>query len=126
MAAGQKTSFCILDLGVYDRSLPDYVSGGFFRTCSSTTQGLSVGWIDVYSKSLPGQNIDITDVPDGHYWLESEVDPNNNVLESNEDNNIARIRITIGNPSDINPDTYEPNGDLDNVCLLYTSDAADE
>mgnify|MGYP002852551462 FL=1 len=115
VAAGQKTSFCILDLGVYDRSLPDYVSGGFFRTCSSTTQGLSVGWIDVYSKSLPGQNIDITDVPDGHYWLESEVDPNNNVLESNEDNNIARIRITIGNPSDINPDTYEPNGDLDNV-----------
>ncbi|MEC9349709.1 MAG: lysyl oxidase family protein [Planctomycetota bacterium] len=115
VAAGQKTSFCILDLGVYDRSLPDYVSGGFFRTCSSTTQGLSVGWIDVYSKSLPGQNIDITDVPDGHYWLESEVDPNNNVLESNEDNNIARIRITIGDPSDINPDTYEPNGDLDNV-----------
>ena len=80
VAAGQKTSFCILDLGVYDRSLPDYVSGGFFRTCSSTTQGLSVGWIDVYSKSLPGQNIDITDVPDGHYWLESEVDPNNNCL----------------------------------------------
>ncbi|MEC8935238.1 MAG: lysyl oxidase family protein [Planctomycetota bacterium] len=115
VAAGQKTSFCILDLGVYDRSLPDYVSGGFFRTCSSTTQGLSVGWIDVYSKSLPGQNIDITDVSDGHYWLESEVDPNNNVLESNEDNNIARIRITIGDPSDINPDTYEPNGDLDNV-----------
>ena len=115
VAAGQKTSFCIIDLGVYDRSLPDYVSGGFFRTCSSTTQGLSVGWIDVYSKSLPGQNIDITDVSDGHYWLESEVDPNNNVLESNEDNNIARIRITIGDPSDISPDTYEPNGDLDNV-----------
>ncbi|MCS5628530.1 MAG: lysyl oxidase family protein [Planctomycetes bacterium] len=115
VAAGQKTSFCILDLGVYDRSLPDYVSGGFFRTCSSTTQGLSVGWIDVYSKSLPGQNIDITDVSDGHYWLESEGDPNNNVLGSNEDNNIARIRITIGDPSDINPDTYEPNGDLDNV-----------
>ncbi|MCH2506413.1 MAG: hypothetical protein MK125_12780, partial [Dehalococcoidia bacterium] len=115
VAAGQKTSFCILDLGVYDRSLPGYVSGGFFRTCSSTTQGLSVGWIDVYSKSLPGQNIYITDIPDGHYWLESEVDPNNNVLESNEDNNITRIRITIGNPSDINPDTYEPNGDLDNV-----------
>jgi hypothetical protein len=115
VAAGQKTSFCILDLGVYDRNLPGYVSGGFFRTCSSTTQGLSVGWIDVYSKSLPGQNIDITDVADGHYWLESEVDPNNNVLESNEDNNIARIRITIGDPSDINPDTYEPNDDLDNV-----------
>ena len=115
VASGQKTSFCILDLGVYDRSLPDYVPGGFFRSCSSTTQGLSVGWIDVYSKSLPGQNIDITDVPDGHYWLESEVDPNNNVLESNEDNNIARVRVTIGNPSDINPDTFEPNDDLDAV-----------
>lgn len=118
IAEGAKTSFCILDLGVYDRSLPHYRPGGFFRSCSSTTQGLSVGWIDVYSKSLPGQNIDITDVPDGHYWLESEVDPNNNVLESNEDNNIARVRITIGDPSDINPDRYEPNNDLAAVAQL--------
>ncbi len=118
IAEGAKTSFCILDLGVYDRSLPHYRPGGFFRSCSSTTQGLSVGWIDVYSKSLPGQNIDITDVPDGHYWLESEVDPNNNVLESNEDNNIARVRVTIGDPSDINPDRYEPNNDLAAVAQL--------
>ena len=118
IAEGAKTSFCILDLGVYDRSLPHYRPGGFFRSCSSTTQGLSVGWIDVYSKSLPGQNIDITDVPDGHYWLESEVDPNNNVLESNEDNNIERIRVTIGDPSDINPDRYEPNNDTASVSVL--------
>ena len=112
VAEGAKTSFCILDLGVYDRSLPNYRPGGFFRSCSSTTQGLSVGWIDVYSKSLPGQNIDITGIPDGHYWLESEVDPNNNVLESNEDNNITRVLVTIGDPSDINPDVYEPNNDM--------------
>ena len=118
VAEGAKTSFCILDLGVYNRNLPGYRPGGFFRTCSSTTQGLSVGWIDVYSRSLPGQNIDITDVPDGHYWIESEVDPNNNVLESNEDNNIARVRVTIGNPADINLDAYEPNNDLDTVMNL--------
>ena len=118
VAEGAKTSFCILDLGVYDRNLPGYRPGGFFRSCSSTTQGLSVGWIDVYSRSLPGQNIDITDVPDGHYWIESEVDPNNNVLESNEDNNIARVRITIGDPSDINLDSYESNNDLDTVLNL--------
>lgn len=118
VASGSKTSFCILDLGVYDRSLPNYRPGGFYRSCSSTTQGLSVGWIDVYSKSLPGQNIDITDVPDGHYWLESEVDPNNNVLEANEDNNITRVLVTIGDPSDVNPDTYEPNNDLAAVSGL--------
>ena len=118
IAEGAKTSFCILDLGVYDRSLPHYRPGGFFRSCSSTTQGLSVGWIDVYSKSLPGQNIDISEIPDGHYWLESEVDPNNNVLESNEDNNIARVLITIGDPSDINPDRYEPNNDSAAVSVL--------
>ena len=109
VAEGTKTSFCILDLGVFDASLPFYDPDGAYFSCASQTQGLSVGWIDVYSSGLPGQNIDITDVPDGTYWLESEVDPDNNVLEANETNNVTRIKITIGGGSSITPDTYEPN-----------------
>ena len=113
IAQGEKTSFCILDLGVYDSSLPGFPPAGEFRSCSSTTQGLSIGWIDVYSKGLPDQNIDITDVAPGQYWLESEVDPENHVLESDESNNIARIKVTIPDTSGGGggePDAYEPNG----------------
>jgi hypothetical protein len=106
---GQKTSFCILDLDVYDSSLPNYNPSGQFLSCSSTIQGLSVGWIDIYSKTLSGQNIDITNVPAGTYWLESQADPNDWFLERNEDNNTTRIKFTIGSGGSINPDPYEPN-----------------
>jgi hypothetical protein len=109
VAQGEKTSFCILDLAVHDRNLPGFNPAGEFRSCSTTIQGLSVGWLDIYDKSLPGQNIDITDVPDGFYWLESMVDPDNTILEANEENNVERIQVTIGNPQPFLPDAYEPN-----------------
>src|SRR5262249_24539467 len=47
IAQGGKTSFCILDLGIYDSSLPGFTPGGQFRACGTTTQGLSVGWMDI-------------------------------------------------------------------------------
>ena len=113
---GQKTSFCILDLDVYDSSLPNYNPSGQFFSCSSTVQGLSVGWIDIYSKNLAGQSIDITGVPAGTYWLESHADPNDVFLERSEDNNTARIKFTIGGGGSINPDPYEPNNSIPAVA----------
>jgi len=110
VAKSAKTSFCILDLAVYDAGLPYFNPVGEFFSCGSTTQGLSVGWVDVYSKSLSGQNIDVTDVPDGTYWLESHADPLNRVLELDETNNITRIKVTLGSGPAISPDSYEPNG----------------
>ncbi|MFQ5608361.1 MAG: lysyl oxidase family protein, partial [Candidatus Zixiibacteriota bacterium] len=109
IAEGDKTSFCILDFEVYDATLPNYLPGGAFFTCDQSVQGISVGWIDIYTKDLPGQQIDVTDIPDGVYWLESEVDPLNLILESDETNNIARIKVVIGSPAELIPDGYEPN-----------------
>ncbi|MBX3363158.1 MAG: pre-peptidase C-terminal domain-containing protein [Phycisphaeraceae bacterium] len=111
VAQGKKTSFCIIDLSIWDSSLPGFVPGGEFRSCGSTVQGLSVGWQDIYSRGLEGQAIDITDVPAGTYWLESEADPNNNMLESDETNNTARILVVIGGGGggSIVADAYEEN-----------------
>ncbi|MCI0452470.1 MAG: pre-peptidase C-terminal domain-containing protein [Candidatus Latescibacteria bacterium] len=106
---GAKTSFCILDLDVYDPTLPNYDPSGQFFSCSSTVQGLSVGWIDIYDKSLSGQSIDVTGVPAGTYWLESHADPNDDFLERDEANNTTRIKFTIGAGGSINPDPYETN-----------------
>ena len=113
IAEGEKTSFCILDLGIYDRNLPNFDPDGQFHSCTSTIQGLSVGWLDIYSKGLAGQRIDITGVPDGTYWLESEVDPLNRVIEKDETNNIARILVTLG---DGGPDYAEPNDTIPQVA----------
>ena len=115
IAEGTKTSFCILDLGIYDNTLPNFDPDGQFHSCATTVQGLSVGWIDVYHRTLEGQNIDITDIPDGTYWLESYADPNDNVLEKDESNNATRILVIIGTPDPINPDAYEPNETPDMV-----------
>lgn len=112
VAEGEKTSFCILDLGIYDPGLPNFDPDGEFHSCSSTVQGLSVGWIDIYGKHLAGQRIDITGVPDGVYWLESEVDPLNRVLERDETNNIARILYSLGGGG---PDLMEPNNSFAQV-----------
>ncbi len=113
---GQKTSFCILDLDIYDTTLPNYNPAGQFFSCSSTIQGLSVGWMDIYDRSLAGQSIDITGVPAGTYWLESEADPNDAFLERDESNNTARIKFTIGGGGAINPDAYEPNNSVAEVA----------
>ena len=110
VAQGEKTSFCILDLGVYDNTLPNFDPNGRFFSCNSQTQGLSVGWIDVYSAGLEGQSIPIAGLPSGEYWLESVVDPDDNFLEADKANNTVRIKITLGDtPGELFPDDYEPN-----------------
>lgn len=109
VAEGPKTSYCVFDDDVHDSSLPNFSESGEFFQCFSNVQGLSVGWVDVYTKDLPGQQIDITDIPDGVYWLESVVDPLNTILETNDSNNLARIKLLIGNPTSLPPDRFEPN-----------------
>src|SRR5205823_3311040 len=81
------------------------------------TQGLSVGWADVYSASLQGQWIDITEVPSGRYWLEAVVDPANNIKESNELNNTNRILIDLTVPA---PGTTNapPNDNFSNAVVI--------
>ena len=106
---GPKTSYCVFDDDVNDNSLPNFNEDGEFFQCYSGVQGLSVGWVDVYTKDLPGQQIDITDIPEGVYWLESMVDPQNNIVETNDSNNTVRIKILIGNPTSLPPDRFEPN-----------------
>jgi hypothetical protein len=115
VAEGQKTSFCVLDLEIYDDTLPGFSPVREFTTCSTTVQGMSIGWADIYGKTLSGQNIDVTDVPDGTYWLEAEVDPDGLILESDDTNNATRVVVTLGNPAGVSPDAFEPNDDVATV-----------
>jgi hypothetical protein len=49
--------------------------------------GLSPGWGDTYPWVLPGQSIDITDLPDGTYRLEAEADQRGRFREVTRKNN---------------------------------------
>ena len=89
LRTGRKVSFCLLDNIRWDRG----VSPRRRYTCSS--QGIQAGWGDVYDSGLAGQWIEIGDLPAGDYQLELTVNPDNILPETNYDNNVVRIPVTI-------------------------------
>ena len=118
---GRKTSFNISDTTAYNLSLPGAPGSGHYPLGNSYTQGLSVGWADIYGHQLADQWIDITDVPAGQYWLEGVVNPLFNILESNYSNNVSRILI------DLNPvaNDYFTNAALITGVTAGISDSTD-
>ncbi len=101
VASGGKTSFCLINIrhpfpGA--TAIAGRVDGRGGNSCGQT-QGISVGYSDVYDASLDGQWIDITGIANGNYWLEMSVNPGGNIQESNTSNNTARVSITIQNGS---------------------------
>jgi hypothetical protein len=60
-----------------------------------TTQGISSGWADAYLLPLPGQELDVTGLPAGHYCLTSRTDPTNVLTELDDDNNVRRVHLAL-------------------------------
>jgi hypothetical protein len=61
--------------------------------------GISIGWADVYDKSLVGQALDVTDLmalPAKNYILESTINPERILLESNSAPVSASVLVQIG------------------------------
>jgi hypothetical protein len=91
---GQKVGFCFFDNYQNRLLLPGAPQDPVYRRRGCGTRdsvrlqnGLSVGWGDIYHRSLPGQYIDITDLPDGIYRLRATADQANFFLESDDTNN---------------------------------------
>src|SRR5256884_62594 len=104
VATGLKIGFCLLDSIRWNAN----ASSNAKYDCGN--QGIQKGWGDVYDSTLDGQWIDITGVPDGNYTLEMEVNPQHRLPESNYDNNITRIPITIGNARPANDNFVDARG----------------
>ncbi|MEM6993988.1 MAG: lysyl oxidase family protein [Myxococcota bacterium] len=113
VSAGEKISFCVMESDPFVESVVDFFEGPPGSTgtwglnftngnsvCHSNEQGLRPGWTDTYSTRLPGQWVDVEDVPPGDYWLEAEVDPDGQLVERTRDNNIARYPVTIDGSCD--------------------------
>jgi hypothetical protein len=80
VVTGHKQAFCLQDVEALQPATP---SRGF--TC--TNQGLSVGWADVYSRGLPCQWIDVTEVPPGTYTVEVTINANGALPDGDRTNN---------------------------------------
>jgi hypothetical protein len=105
VATGGKISFCLIDITKYRSN----AGASRYNSCGQI-QGVTAGWSDVYTRSLPDQWINISMVPDGQYWLEVTIDPDNLLLESDASNNTARILVEInrGGPT-TGGDRWEAN-----------------
>jgi hypothetical protein len=88
---GQKTSFCVMDT---DRIDP-HAGPAFYTTCDATVQGMSVGWADTYGSHLPGQEIDLTGLPDGDYTLTVVADPQGRLSEITTSDNTSCVLLNI-------------------------------
>jgi len=112
VGSGSKLAFCLLDLSNCNSSnghcrdslnniltstnLPNYGLGGGQYGCSNTLQGISAGYVDIYSKTLDGMWINIPQgTCNGNYWIVVQIDPNNNFQELRENNNVIAVPITL-------------------------------
>lgn len=100
----RKQAFCLRDSIA---ALP----GAGVQKFNCDFQGITVGWEDVYDKSLDCQWLDVTGVPDGDYVLSVVCNPQGVFIESNYDNNsaVASVRLAGAKPPTPPPST-------NNVC----------
>src|SRR5262249_42350899 len=99
VAVSSKVGFCIADSFIYDPTLPNAgVFGNDGSTCADPTavRGLSIGAVDEYDQTDPGQSINLPPgMPDGTYWLRAMADPFGYLLESNKSNNETDVQLSI-------------------------------
>jgi hypothetical protein len=107
VAASRKVGFCVVDSR---RVFPGPGSPpemgypinppGSIGCDAAATQGLSTGWADIYLFNVPGQELDVTGLHRGRYCLTSRADPRDLLSESDEDNNVRRVRLAL-RPSEL-------------------------
>jgi hypothetical protein len=101
LRTGAKTTFCVMDTTKVNSLLPGAPSQAVYSTCGRTVQGMSVGWGDTYGAHLAGQEIDFSGNADGIYQLKIEVDPKKLIVESNENDNVSCVLLSIKNPNTV-------------------------
>ena len=59
-------------------------------------ESLPVGWGDTYTQDVSGQAFDISDLPNGRYLLRITANPEGNLYEVDDSNNVADRLVIIG------------------------------
>jgi hypothetical protein len=59
---------------------------------------LPAGWGDTYVQTVAGQSFNITNLPNGHYFLRITADPRHRLLETDYSNNAALLPIVLSGP----------------------------
>ena len=101
----RKSGFCIADhygiaLGIR-HGPPRFLGncGQFQRGLRSVEEGSSVGYTDRYPANFHGQNLDVTGLPAGLYWLVHRANSDFGLREPNYGNDTASLLVRITWPN---------------------------
>jgi hypothetical protein len=110
IAVSGKQSWCLANTDAIDLSVPNAnwnaFSGDIFTFCGGAgaiwiREVLDVGWGDTYGQYIVGQAFDITDLPNGDYYIRVQVNPTGSIFEASTANNVQDRLIQLrGTPGD--------------------------
>jgi hypothetical protein len=111
VAARPKVSFCLRDNQPIPGTSPRQRRAYYGECGRNRVQGISPGWVDLYSVATPGQSIRIPPrMPNGVYCLVLRADPRDLLLETDEDNNARARTVRIRGSRVTTPDSGRCNG----------------
>lgn len=106
----KKESFCLAPTDALDLALPGAVWNpgqlGLHSACGGpsslwTRETLPLGWGDTYFQGLPGQSFNITNLPNGTYYIAVEANPEGLLYEQSTANNVELREIVLkGRPGE--------------------------
>ncbi len=116
VAPDQKEGFCLVnsltipfsgvrglqsEFQIGNQGDPGYFCNLGHPEATSITEGISVGWADEYTPFRGGQDVDVTGVPAGRYYLVHEVNKNHSIkeLDDNFANNVATAIVDLSWPN---------------------------
>jgi hypothetical protein len=97
VALSGKQSWCLANTDAVDLSVANANWEGYgsdvFTMCGGPgalwiREVLDVGWGDTYSQYVPGQAFDVTDLPNGDYFIRVHVNPTGALFEGSDANNV--------------------------------------
>ncbi len=103
-AVSKKRSWCLGNTDGIDLTVPNANwsadGGDIFSMCGGPEsiwirEVLDVGWGDTYAQSVAGQAFDITNLPNGDYWLRVQVNPTGSIFEASSENNVQDRLIRL-------------------------------
>jgi hypothetical protein len=101
----QKEAFCLAPTDGIDLTVTGAQwkprSTGLETACGDKSsmairETVDVGWGDTYAQYVPGQSFDITDLPDGTYYIQVVANPDRRLYERSTRNNVSYRKVVLG------------------------------
>lgn len=96
-----KQSFCVVPTDPIALALPDaqwrpgYGTACGWEDAMWVRQTIPIGWGDTYYQGVAGQAFNITNVPNGTYYVEVTANPDGRLFETDTSNNVTLRKVIL-------------------------------